>query len=86
MANTKQEKRARVKRGIRKKISGTAERPRLSVFRSNRHIYAQLIDDRAGKTLSNIEAAWVQDQSMVIENGKIKEYRVALKLTFILKD
>lgn len=36
---------------IRKKIFGTAERPRLVVFRSNRHIYAQLVDDNAGKTL-----------------------------------
>ena len=36
---------------IRKRFSGTAERPRLSVFRSNKHIYAQLIDDEAGNTL-----------------------------------
>ncbi len=39
------------KRRIRGKISGSAERPRLSVFRSNKHIYAQLIDDEAGETL-----------------------------------
>ena len=45
-------RRRRVKRGIRKKIEGTPQRPRLSVFRSNRHIYAQLIDDRAGHTLA----------------------------------
>ena len=38
-------------RRVRKKVLGTAERPRLAVFRSNRHIYAQLIDDFAGKTL-----------------------------------
>ncbi|MDX2064037.1 MAG: 50S ribosomal protein L18 [Bacteroidia bacterium] len=44
-------RRARVKKGIRKKISGTPERPRLSVFRSNKEIYAQIIDDVAGKTL-----------------------------------
>ncbi|MHA7870752.1 MAG: dodecin family protein [Hyphococcus sp.] len=42
--------------------------------------------DRANKTLSNIEGAWVKDQSLVLENGKIKEYRVMLKVTFILKD
>jgi len=41
----------RRKRHVRRKISGTPERPRLSVFRSNRHIYAQIIDDAAGVTL-----------------------------------
>lgn len=37
---------------IRKKVEGTSERPRLSVFRSSKHIYAQVIDDREGKTLA----------------------------------
>jgi len=44
-------RRLRIRKRIRKKIRGTAERPRLSVFRSNRYIYAQLIDDDAGRTL-----------------------------------
>lgn len=48
---TKIERRARIKMRIRKVVSGTAEQPRLSVFRSNKQIYAQLIDDVAGKTL-----------------------------------
>ena len=43
--------RARRKRRIRKKVFGTGERPRLSVFRSAKHIYAQVIDDTSGKTL-----------------------------------
>lgn len=43
--------RARRKRRIRKKVFGTAERPRLSVFRSAKHIYAQVIDDTTGRTL-----------------------------------
>ena len=45
--------RARRKLRIRKKISGTGERPRLSVFRSAKHIYAQVIDDVTGKTLAH---------------------------------
>jgi len=44
--------RARVRRRIRGKVNGTAESPRLSVFRSNKFIYAQLIDDASGKTLA----------------------------------
>lgn len=44
-------RRARRKLGIRKRVSGTAEKPRLTVFRSNKHIYAQLIDDMRGVTL-----------------------------------
>ena len=44
-------RRDRIKKGIRKNLSGSTERPRLSVFRSNKGIYAQIIDDVAGKTL-----------------------------------
>ena len=49
--NSKTKKRIKNKVKIRKKVSGTAERPRLSVYRSNANIYAQIIDDVAGKTL-----------------------------------
>jgi len=49
---TKAEKRIRLKAKIRSNIDGTKERPRLSVFRSNKFIYAQVIDDNAGKTLA----------------------------------
>lgn len=41
---------------------------------------------RAAKTLKNVEGAWVQDQKVVVENGKIAEYRVNMKVTFILTE
>jgi len=41
---------------------------------------------RADKTLKNISSAWVKDQSVQVEDGKITEYRVVLKVTFILND
>ena len=53
MALNKTEKRLKIKRRVRKNISGTAERPRLSVYRSNKEIYAQLIDDVNGVTLAS---------------------------------
>jgi large subunit ribosomal protein L18 len=51
-ATAKREARERRHARVRRKIAGTARRPRLSVFRSNRHIYAQVIDDDAGVTLA----------------------------------
>jgi flavin-binding protein dodecin len=42
--------------------------------------------DRANKTLKNVKGAWVQDQKVTVENGKISEYRVSLKITFVLSD
>ncbi|MFN6046674.1 MAG: 50S ribosomal protein L18, partial [Bacteroidota bacterium] len=52
MANTKKiNKKNKIKRRIRGRVSGTAVRPRLSVFRSNAEIYAQIIDDSNGTTL-----------------------------------
>jgi large subunit ribosomal protein L18 len=54
---TKRQARERRHRRIRGKVSGTAERPRLAIFRSNRGIFAQLIDDQAGRTLAS--ASWL---------------------------
>jgi large subunit ribosomal protein L18 len=51
MAFSKIKRRAKIKRRIRKRVSGTSKVPRLTVFRSNKQIYAQLIDDTTGKTL-----------------------------------
>ncbi len=52
MALSKLERRQRIKNRIRKIVSGTAAKPRLSVFRSNKEIYAQLVDDVAGVTIA----------------------------------
>jgi len=51
MSNTKTERRTRIRMGVRKKVEGTTARPRLSVFRSNKVIYAQIIDDIKGHTI-----------------------------------
>ena len=56
MALTKLEKRNRIRLRIRRKISGTAERPRVAVFRSNKQIYAQVIDDNNGVTLLSVSS------------------------------
>ena len=51
MAGSKQDRRTKIKFKLRKSINGTSQSPRLSVYRSNAEIYAQLIDDKGGKTL-----------------------------------
>ncbi|WP_035567882.1 50S ribosomal protein L18 [Hymenobacter sp. IS2118] len=53
MAFDKAQRRKRIQRIIRSKVAGTSERPRLSVFRSNTGIYAQIIDDTTGRTLAS---------------------------------
>jgi large subunit ribosomal protein L18 len=55
---TKEQRRLRRRRRVRAKIRGTAERPRLSVYRSNRGVFAQLIDDTAGHTIA--AANWIE--------------------------
>jgi large subunit ribosomal protein L18 len=56
MALSKLERRTRIKHRIRKIVSGTAAKPRLSVFRSNKEIYAQLIDDVNGVTIASVSS------------------------------
>ena len=56
MALTKIERRRRIKMRIRKDIYGTKDMPRLSVFRSNKQIYVQFIDDAEGKTLLSVSS------------------------------
>ena len=56
---TRPAKRLKRRRRVRAKITGTAERPRISVFRSNRGVFAQLIDDTSGRTLAAVN--WTED-------------------------
>ncbi|MDH6355061.1 large subunit ribosomal protein L18 [Dysgonomonas sp. PH5-45] len=63
MATNKVERRRKIKLDVRSKISGTAERPRLTVFRSNKQIYAQVIDDVAGKTLASASSLKIADKA-----------------------
>jgi len=57
---TKRQARLRRRRRVRARITGTAERPRLSVYRSNRGVFAQLIDDRKGHTLAAVN--WIEPE------------------------
>ena len=57
----KVKRRTRIKKSIRKKVYGTSERPRLSVFRSNKTIYAQLINDEVGTTLASSSSLELTD-------------------------
>lgn len=66
------QRRARIKAYVRKKISGTAERPRLTVYRSLGHIYGQVIDDVAGRTLVAVSSV-SKDLKPELANAKSKK-------------
>ncbi len=70
---TKQDRRIRRHRRIRAKIYGTAERPRLSVFVSNQHVYAQIINDEIGHTLVSASSLELRNEKLT---GKEKAQRV----------
>ena len=74
---TKVDQRSRRRSAIRKRVHGTAERPRLAVFRSLKHIYAQVIDDAAGKTLV---ASSSLDATVKTELAKTKKKDQAKKI------
>lgn len=59
---TKVERRIKIKYRVRNKISGSAERPRMSVFRSNKQIYVQIIDDLSGETLASASSLSLEDK------------------------
>lgn len=76
----KQEQKARRKRGIRKKIYGTAEKPRLSVARSLKHIRAQIIDDEMGRTLCSSSSLDKEIKEGSIKGKKEKAKKVGMLL------
>lgn len=79
MALTKQERRNRIKMRIHKIIRGTKEAPRLTVFRSNKGIYVQIIDDSTGQTLLSVSS---RDKEIAAKTGinKIEQAKLVGKL------
>jgi large subunit ribosomal protein L18 len=94
MLNAKSIRREKVKRRVRKKVYGTASSPRLSVFRSNSHIYGQLIDDDKGVTLcafssknADVEASKGTKSEKAFQVGKaLGETAVANGITSVVFD
>lgn len=78
MAINKKERRTRIKLKIRKSVKGTPESPRLNVYRSNSEIYAQLVDDKAGKTLLAVGS--VDKSIKSVKGGKIEKAKLVGKL------
>jgi len=92
MATKKDLRRTRIKKGIRSKITGTSTRPRLSIFRSNTSVYAQLIDDSKGHTLVTASSREISDKrSINIETAtqvgkKIAEKAIAAGIESVVFD
>ena len=74
------EHRHRVHRRVRTKVSGTPKRPRLCVFRSSKHIYAQVIDDLAGRTLASASSLDEEARTQVKGGGNVAAAKVIGKL------
>ena len=89
--NSKTEKRARLHKKIRSRVKGNEERPRLAVFRSNRYMYAQLIDDVKGVTLASASDISLTDKLSKVERAKtvgknLAEAAKAKKITAVVFD
>ena len=84
MALNKKERRQRIKNKIRKTVIGTASQPRLCVFRSNAGIYAQLIDDKTGKTIAAVgtnDKALKESKATKVDQAKEVGKMIAEKAT-----
>ena len=73
MTTKKEQRRIKIKYRVRNKISGTAARPRLSVFRSNKQIYAQVIDDETAKTLVSASSLGMETMPKKEQAAKVGE-------------
>ena len=73
MTTKKEQRRIKIKYRVRNKISGTAARPRLSVFRSNKQIYAQVIDDETAKTLVSASSLGMEAMPKKEQAAKVGE-------------
>ena len=73
MSLNKIERRERIKMRIRKVVEGTAQRPRMTVFRSNKQIYVQLVDDLAGKTLAAASSKGIAEGTKIEIAAKVGE-------------
>jgi large subunit ribosomal protein L18 len=78
MSLSKHEARQRRHRRVRKKVRGTAEQPRLAVFRSSKHVYAQVIDDTSGRTLASASTMEASQRSG--RTGSVEAARAVGKL------
>lgn len=76
---TKEARRQRIKWHIRSRVTGTTERPRLTVFRSNKSIYAQIVDDSTGTTLAAASSQKLEDKASKIEQSTLVGKAIAAK-------
>jgi large subunit ribosomal protein L18 len=76
MALSKLDRRTRIRRRIRKKLEGTADCPRLAIFRSNKQLYVQVIDDIAGKTLTSASSR----EKSIASTDQVKKVDQAAKV------
>ncbi len=91
MKMTLAERRVRIHRRIRKKLAGTAQRPRLTVYRSNKSIYCQVIDDNVGHTLAAATSIEIVTKGTKVEQAKavgsaIAEKAKAIGITTVVFD
>ena len=79
-AQSKNQAHARRKRRVRKNMHGTAERPRMTVFKSNKHMYVQVIDDRSGRTLASASTLCEELRGTAGDQKKIEAAKAVGKL------